>query len=271
VTGDPRPQYTFGDTPLAAERLRLVARVYAESSRAFLAASAPPRPGVAIDVGCGPGVTTRLVTEATGAARTVGLDTSDAFVALAAVGAPPGMSFARHDATDLPLPGAPADLVYCRLLLAHLPDPAAVVRGLIGQLTPIGRLLVDEIEWMDIHHPVFRAYEEIVLDLLGSRGAPMYAGPIVDRLRAGPGWHQAASEVRVVPVATADAARMFAMNIVTWRDDPHLRAHHAAGDIQRLGRELDALTRSPATGEITWGMRQVVFEPVVQGGSPAGR
>jgi SAM-dependent methyltransferase len=271
VTGSARPQYTFGDTPLAAERLRLVARVYAESSRAFLAASAPPGPGIAIDVGCGPGVSTRLVAEVTGAARTVGLDDSDAFVALAAVDAPPGMSFARHDATALPLPGAPADLVYCRLLLAHLPDPAAVVRGWIGQLTPTGRLLVDEIEWMEIRHPVFAAYEEVVLDLVGSRGAPMYAGPIIDPLRTGPGWRQAASDVRVVPVTTADAARMFAMNAATWRDDPHVREHHEAAAIERLGRDLDALTGSPATGEIAWGMRQVVYEPSVQGGSPAGR
>jgi len=270
VTEDARPQYTFGDTPLAAERLRLVARVYAESSRAFLEASAPNRPHSAVDVGCGPGVSTRLVAEVTGATRTIGLDASDAFVRLAAVDAPPGMEFARHDATELPLPGAPADLVYCRLLLAHLPDPAAVVRDWVTQLTPTGRLLLDEIEWMEIRHPVFAAYEEVVLDLVGSRGAPMYAGPLLDPLREGPGWRQAGSEVRVVPVATADAARMFAMNVVTWRDDPHVREHHEAAHIRRIGTDLEALTLSPATREITWGMRQIVLEPAIQGG-PAGR
>jgi SAM-dependent methyltransferase len=266
--------YTFGDTPLAAERLRLVARVYDASSRAFLEASAPPSPAVALDVGSGPGVSTRLVADVTGAARTIGLDASESFVAIAADDAPPGMTFATHDATELPLPGAPADLIFCRLLLAHLPDPPAVVQSWITQLAPCGRLLLDEIEWMEIGHPVFAAYEEVVVDLVRSNGAPMYAGPLVDPLRAGPGWRQASSDVRVVPVRTADAARMFAMNVVTWRTHDHVRAHHDPVDIERLGQELEALTRSDATGDIVWGMRQIVIEPAdaaVQGGPDAGR
>jgi trans-aconitate 2-methyltransferase len=271
VTEGDAPQYTFGDTPLAAERLRLLARVYDESSRAFLEASAPRDAAVALDIGCGPGVTTRLLAEITGAGRTIGIDASDAFVAAATEGAPAGMSFTTHDATVLPLPGAPADVIYCRLLLAHLPDPSAVVRDWITQLGPNGRLLLDEIEWMEIGHPVFAAYEEIVLSLVRSNGGAMYAGPLVDPLRAGPGWRQVSSEVRVVPVRTADAARMFVMNVVTWRTHDHVREHHSEAEIERLAHDLEALTRSSATGEITWGMRQMVYEPVVQGGSDPGR
>jgi SAM-dependent methyltransferase len=243
------------------ERLRLVAEVFAPSSRAFLAEAVTDRPALAIDIGCGPGVSTRLVARVTGAARTIGLDTSPTFLEVAGHDAPRGVTFVRHDATSVPLPERPADLVYCRLLLAHLPDPAALVAAWATQLTAGGRLLVDEIEWMDVRVPEFVAYEEIVLDLVGSRDAPMYAGPIVDAVREGPGWRQETSTVRTVPVSTAAAARMFAMNVATWRDDPYIREHYAADDIERLRRDLATLTRSAATDEIVWGMRQVVVAP----------
>jgi SAM-dependent methyltransferase len=262
VTGSAaRPQYTFGDTPLAVDRLRLVASVFDASSRAFLAAAVPRPPRVAIDVGCGPGVSTRLVAEVTGAGHTVGIDSSPTFLEVAATGAPAGLDFVRYDVTSVPLPVAPADLVYCRLLLAHLPDPAGLVGAWATQLTAVGRLLLDEIEWMEVRVPEFVRYEEIVLDLVGSRGAPMYAGPIVDAVREGAGWRQTASALRSVPVSTAAAARMFAMNLATWRSDPHIREHYDPDDIERLRRDLATLTHSAADDEIVWGMRQVVYEP----------
>jgi trans-aconitate 2-methyltransferase len=261
VTREARPQYTFGETPLAAERLRLVARVFDAPSRAFLTETVTRPPAVALDLGCGPGVTTRLLAETTGAARTIGVDASDAFLAQAAVDAPPGIEFVRHDVTTMPLPAAPVDLVYVRLLLAHLPDPASLIGRWTSQLAPSGRLLVDELEAIDPIHPVFVVYERIVLALVGSRGAAMYAGPIVGALTEGDGWRQAASVVRNVPVTTADAARMFTMNVTTWRDDPFIREHYRPETIDRLGRDLDELTESPATNEITWVMRQLVFEP----------
>lgn len=259
-SGGSPPSYTFGDTPLAAERLRLVARVFAEPSRAFLAEAVAVPPRVALDLGCGPGLTTRLIAEVTGAARTIGLDVSAAFLELAELDAPPGLEFARHDATELPLPEAPVDLVYCRLLLAHLPDPEATVVAWASQLTPGGRLLVDEVEWIDTTHPVLSAYEQTVVGLVASRGAPMYAGPVVDELREGSGWQQRSSVVRVVPVATCAAARMYSMNLATWRDDPYIRAQHSPDRIARLAHDLGQLAESSDTGEITWGIRQVVYE-----------
>lgn len=255
-----RPSYTFGDTPLAADRLRLVAEVFAEPSRAFLTEAVAARPRTALDLGCGPGVTTRLVAEVTGAQRTIGLDTSAAFLELAAIDAPPGVEFAVHDATELPLPEAPVDLVYCRLLLAHLPHPGAVVAAWASQLAPGGRLLVDEVQWIETTHPMLATYEEAVGGLVASRGAPMYAGPIVDGIREGSGWQQRSSVVRSVRVATAAAARMFSMNLTTWRDDPHIRAQYSPDAIERLEYDLGVLTESSDTSDISWGIRQVAYE-----------
>ena len=60
--------YLFGDTDVAAKRLRLVAEVYAESTRAFLHARGAARPDAAVDLGCGLGYTTHLIAEALDAA-----------------------------------------------------------------------------------------------------------------------------------------------------------------------------------------------------------
>ncbi|HXQ57593.1 MAG TPA: osmotically inducible protein OsmC, partial [Actinomycetes bacterium] len=78
--------YAFGDSALAARRLGLLAQVFEPTSRSFLtdAAAHPvgPPPELAVDLGCGPGHTTRLLVSVLGPRRTLGLDQSAFFVAL---------------------------------------------------------------------------------------------------------------------------------------------------------------------------------------------
>jgi len=96
-TGQSR--YTFGDTPPAARRLDLLAALFEPPTASFLRRDALQQPGLAIDLGCGPGHTTRLVALTTGAVRTVGLDTSEAFLEAARAGpAVPGVEFMRISA-----------------------------------------------------------------------------------------------------------------------------------------------------------------------------
>lgn len=259
---DARPTYAFGDTDVAARRLALVASVFEPPSRAFLEHAVPSPPAVALDLGCGPGFTTRLVAAVTGADRVVGIDASAAFLERARATAPPGCDFVEHDVTTVPLPGAPADVVYCRLLLAHLPDPAAVVAAWAGSLRPGGRLLLDELESMTPEHPLLEEYERVVVDLVAATGGLMYAGPAISGLTGGEGWRRVESAVRVLPIAGAVAARMYAMNLAVWRHDPHIVRRHPAERIDRLGRELDRLAATPAgdSGVVTWRLRHMVFE-----------
>src|SRR5579864_3414401 len=118
----PVTTYTFGDDPSAIERMRLVAAAYEPVSRAFLAAHATPRPSVALDLGCGPGFTTALIGEVFAPQNLIGIDSSPTFLA-AATARVPTARFHHHDVTVVPLPAAPAQVIYARLLLAHLPDP----------------------------------------------------------------------------------------------------------------------------------------------------
>jgi trans-aconitate 2-methyltransferase len=250
----------FGDTPLAALRLEFLSDALEPSTRAFLADAAPRSPRLALDLGCGPGASTRLAAETTGAKRTVGVDTSMAFLEIASARPAPGVTFGQHDATSVPLPGAPADLIYCRLLLAHVSDPAATVRAWAAQLAPRGRLLVDEMEWIDAPHPVLAAYEAVVLDLVESRGAPMDAGPLVTTIVGGPGWRQTHNKVRKVRIAAPTAARIYEMNLQSWRDDPHIRDHHPSDRLDDLARDLGALAASTTADPVVWAVRQVAYE-----------
>ena len=118
-------RYSFGDSDVAARRLALVAQVFEPTSRALLAESVPPgatsRSTSAAGRGTRPGCWPRP------ARSTLGLDGSERYVAAARAGTDdPAVSFACHDVTSLPLPQAPADVVYARLLLAHLPGAPAV-------------------------------------------------------------------------------------------------------------------------------------------------
>jgi|SRR5215210_2313392 len=60
-TGQSGSIYSFGETELAAERLRLVSEVFDPTSEAFLFESVRTRPRLALELGCGPGFTTRLL------------------------------------------------------------------------------------------------------------------------------------------------------------------------------------------------------------------
>src|SRR5262249_9117387 len=97
--------YSFGETNLAAERLRIVSEVFDSTSEAFLCETVRNRPRLAIDLGCGPGFTTRLLSRIARPERTVGVDRSEAFLSRARASA------SREKSTSpLMLRGGPFEL-----------------------------------------------------------------------------------------------------------------------------------------------------------------
>jgi SAM-dependent methyltransferase len=174
-------RYTFGDGDLAARRLAMVASIFDPVSAPFLAASVPSGVDLALDLGCGPGYTTRLLASTCGPRRTVGLERSAHFVGVARGlhGSPGLVDFDVADVTALPLTGAPADVIHARLLLAHLPDPLRLVAQWRTQLRPGGVLVLDEIESMTPPPGPLRRYEELVVALVAAEGGVMDAGPLL--------------------------------------------------------------------------------------------
>jgi len=103
--------------------------VFDAPSRAFLEQWGPAGCALALDLGCGPGFSTELLRDALAPQRVVGVEASPAFVQAARRRAP-GLEWVQHDVLELPFPTGPADLVYARFLVSHLPDPARALRAL---------------------------------------------------------------------------------------------------------------------------------------------
>jgi trans-aconitate 2-methyltransferase len=57
--------------------------------------------------------------------------------------------------------------------------------------------------------------------------------------------------------STGQSARMFSMNLPSWRHDPYVDATHPPDKLMRLAAELDGLTGFVETGRIVWRMRQI--------------
>ena len=129
--------YTYGEGDSEADRLVLVAELFGGTSGSFLSEAAGFRLRLALDLGCGPGHTTRLVDQVLRPDRVVGVDRSASLLSKARATSREEISFVAHDVTRMPLPhGGEADLVYARLLLSHLPDPEGAVKDWLAQLAP---------------------------------------------------------------------------------------------------------------------------------------
>ena len=263
--------YAFRDGGPAARRLEMVARIFDTPSRKFVAsatAGLPGAPAVAVDLGCGPGHTTRILAETAGALHTIGLDGSEHFLELARADAPPAVEFLRHDLSqphwpsgDGAGPGALPDVAYGRLVLAHLSDPVAVALAWLGELKPGGLLLLDELEWIRTDVPVLEHYLDLVTELVAAHGSAMIAGPFIAELEPAPAGRRLASDVREWPVSVTQAAEMFSLNLSIWRDDPLVpRLVASSNELDSLAKQLAGVAQNGVPGRIVWGMRQVVLE-----------
>jgi len=249
-------RYTFGDDAPARRRLRLLSEVLAPSSTTLLDEWVEGAPGVALDLGSGPGYSTALVAARSAPRHTVGLDQSPTFVART-TRMFPTLQFVRHDVTDVPFPTAPPDLIFARLVLAHLADPAAVARRWAGELAPGGRLLIEETEWIEATTSVLAEYETRVRAVVAHHGAPMTAGPLLASVDDQDDWRALRNTVRTIPVPVAIAARIYALNLSSWRRDPYAVEHFGDACLDELAAGLEDLA-TRARGQLTWGLRQLV-------------
>jgi trans-aconitate 2-methyltransferase len=246
-------RYTFGQDDVAARRLEMLDEIFRASTLSLLEELAGSRSfDVVIDLGCGPGLTTRLLLNTLRPARLFGLELADTFLKLARAGIPEA-EFIRHDVTLLPLPGSPADLLFARYVLTHLPDPEARLRGWSRQCHPGGIVAVEDNAGVDTSNSVFESYLDIAGQVMRASGADLYLGGTVrpDAL----GLSSLIDRIVLVSAPTALTARMFRMNLSAWRTRPS--AGQFSSQIARLDSALGELEGSTASGEITWRLRQL--------------
>jgi ubiquinone/menaquinone biosynthesis C-methylase UbiE len=104
---------------------------------------APPAGSRAVDVACGPGVTTVALAERLDGGTALGVDFSPAMVERAAgrYGDRPGVRFAVDDAERLSLPAGSADVLTCVFGLMYCFDARAAMASATRTLRPGGRML----------------------------------------------------------------------------------------------------------------------------------
>jgi SAM-dependent methyltransferase len=140
--------YVLATGQAADYRLRLLHRLYGPGTRRVLL-EAGLRPGVRVaDLGCGVGMVTAWLAGLVGPeGHVVGIDASGAQLAQARERLPTGgtnVSFVEASATDTGLPHESFDLVYCRFLLMHLPEPERALAEMRSLLKPNGILVCED-------------------------------------------------------------------------------------------------------------------------------
>lgn len=253
--------YTFGDSDLAGHRLALLAQLYEHPSRAFLrrcaGGSSDPGRGsppmdLALDLGCGPGHTTRLIHSVVAATRTVGIDSSEAHLDRAragsqtsqgasavGVGGGRGISYCRHDLRAAPLPfSLRADLVFARFILTHLEEPGRIVRLWTELLSGCGVILLQETTRMECPHPTFIRYYQLVGELQRLHGQALYIGRELETLVRAAGLTAFHSEEARFERTAADMARLHLMNLRSWREDEEARRAFDSEELDQLAISL---------------------------------
>jgi SAM-dependent methyltransferase len=141
-------QYALATGKEADYRLRLLHRLYGPGTYRILL-EAGLRPGMHVaDFGCGVGMVTALLAELVlPEGHVVGIDASAAQLAQARERLNhqgTTVRFVEASATDTGLPAESFDLVYCRFLLIHLPDPEAALWEMRRLLKPNGLLVCED-------------------------------------------------------------------------------------------------------------------------------
>ena len=260
----PPMSYLFGDSPAAQQRLDVLARTFQSPTRKFLSNFKPSATTLAVDLGCGPGHTTRLIADLLPFERVVGLDKSTNFVSNASNSAAPRLSFLNHDVTCAPFPLPPADLIFCRFLLPHLPTPERALALWACQLSHSGSLLLEEVHWIHTRNPIFDSYLSALARVLEAQGTALYAGSRLPDLLDGAPFRVVSDQTHRHPVSNVDAATMFSMNIRSWGATHPATALYGSTFLRTLHSDLREIAGdfSAADSEIEWGMRQMVLEPV---------
>ena len=257
-------RYAFSDTELAEQRLKLVADTFSESTSSFLREVIDGPTGLAIDLGSGPGHTTHLLADTTGCERAIGLDESLAYVNIALHDANEQVSFLVHDVTEIPFPVSPAEIIYCRLLLTHLGDPRKLLTQWATQLTPNGRLLVEEVEEIRTEDEVLVAYLDIVETLLASQGDDLYVGRRLASLDHIDGMTPDLDRTCSINVPEHKAAAMFSLNIQVWKSNEFIKSTYADTMIADLEEQLILMASDrDAVQPVEWLIRQLVLRRVV--------
>jgi trans-aconitate 2-methyltransferase len=256
MSGD---RYKFGDTAEAGARLRRLAELYEPETRELLQRGGGGKPQVAVDLGCGPGWSTKLLQETLRADRTVGLDSSELYITEARRIQNSRLEFQVHDITQAPFPVSVADAMFCRFLLAHQHEPGAVLSTWAKACGPDCVLFIHETESLDTDHPTLRRYYELVGKLQQHYGQTLLVGGLIEPCMKENGWRIVESECRLLEKPIGQMAELHLPNLRMWRQDTFVREWIAEAELDALEASLAELAEDTKNkGVVVNGIRQIV-------------
>lgn len=110
-----------------------------------------PQPGeCALDIGCGPGLTSLALGEAVGVnGQVLAVDMADPMLGLARLRcqSQPQVQFQNLDVTHLPMANASFDMALATQVYEYVPDMAHALKELVRVLRPGGRVLLVDTDW----------------------------------------------------------------------------------------------------------------------------
>lgn len=256
--------YTFGDTDRASRRLRDLARVYEPESRTLLRSVLEFRRvkeiRIAVDLGCGPGWSTKLLSETLTPGRTIGLDSSKRYVAEARANHP-RLEFLQHDILELPFPIETADLLFCRFLLTHLRSPASALNAWAQLAAPRAILVIHETESLNASHPALSRYYELVGEMQRHYGQELNVGAILDESFAASPWKVKRSERVLLKKPARDMAQLHLPNLRTWGGNEYAAQAFDREEMAALDRALERLASGiDDGGTVENAARQIIAE-----------
>jgi SAM-dependent methyltransferase len=251
-------RYTFGTSKAAADRLEEIASFFNPLSAHFISRHVKRPVASAVDLGCGPGFSTDMLSAATDCPNVCGLDSSAGFIEEAARRFK-RCTFVEHDVTQTPFP-VRGDVTYSRFLLSHLAHALELVNLWTAELPNGGKLIIEELEDIHTDAAVFREYLDINDALIASLGASLYVGGIL-----GGGSYDADvlhNECAAIAVSNCHAATWFLPNAVTvWEEEPFILENTTAEWRKEVSAELRTIKESgdSRAGNV-WKMRRLVLE-----------
>jgi SAM-dependent methyltransferase len=259
TSATPDARYAFGDNERASARLERLAEIYEPESRALLERSGIHNPDLAVDLGCGPGWSTKLLRETLTPKRTVGLDASPKFIAEARQRQSANLEFVIHDVACAPLPVSSVDVMFCRFLLTHLRSVQQVLTLWAEAAGRGGCLLLHETESLESDDPSLRRYYQLVEQLQQHYGQILYIGGALDACFAGTGWRLVESRRCVLEKQTCDMAELHLANLRTWRNDPFARRTFDWSEIDKLEKSLSGLAAARENSGVVFNAaRQII-------------
>jgi SAM-dependent methyltransferase len=141
--------YVLATGAAAVRRLHVLHNIYSPAGKRILLQAGLTEGMKVADFGCGVGVVSRMLAQIVGPSGSVtGIDVNGAQLEEAArLCAGEGFKntrFVKASAESTGLPRDSFDLVYCRFLLLHLPDPASCLREMRAVLKPGGIIVVED-------------------------------------------------------------------------------------------------------------------------------